>query len=208
MLYFSRACRCPLSGGVGMGMCHFVAGETCGEEVGTRGLLRSSAPLALSLLLRLVAHGVWTKSGRLLSEADIGASGLAAAWGPAPCGATRGFPFRPTAGRCLGSGNRLLGTAVLRGVPILGLESQACVCFSSPCLPDTRVLRGACRVGRCAPGARCGMSAGDWICLNSSRGKSSPCHLRIFPGHRAVFSESRGPASRARGLASRGPVGE
>lgn len=69
--------------------------------MGTRRLLRSSAPLALSLPLRLVAHGIWAKSGRLLSEADIVAAGLAAAWGLAPCGATRGFPIWPTAGLCL-----------------------------------------------------------------------------------------------------------
>lgn len=169
----------------------FCCWGTCGEEVGTRRLLCSSAPLALSLSLRLVAHGIWTKSGRLLSEADIGAAGLAAAWGRAPCGATRGFPFGPTAGQCLGFRNGVLGTAVLRGVPILGLESRACVCFSSPCLPDTRVLRGACRVGRCAPGARCGVSAGDWVCLNSSRGKSSSCHRRLLPGPRAVFLKAK-----------------
>lgn len=197
-----RACRCPLSGWGGD--ASFCCWGTCGEEVGTRRLLRSSAPLALSLPLRLVAHGIWAKSGRLLSEAHIVAASLAAAWGLAPCGATRGFPIGPTAELCLGSRNGLLGT----GVPLLGSESRAWVCFSSPCLPDTRVLGGACRVGRCAPGPRGGVSAGDWICLNSSRAKSSSCHLRLDPGHRAVFPESRGPASSAGGLASRGPVGE
>lgn len=61
---------------------------------------------------------------------------------------------------------------VLRGVPILRSESLACVCLPCVCLSDTRVLGGG--GVSCALGASCGLSAYDWICLNSRCWNSFP----------------------------------
>lgn len=116
---------------VGAGMRHFGAGGHVARRWG-RGDV--SAPLPPCFCpcpsgLMLTVFGLSQAGG--CQRRTLLAAGVAAAWGLAPCGATRGFPVWPTAGLCLGSRNALLGTAVLRGVPLLGLESLACVCFSS-----------------------------------------------------------------------------
>lgn len=199
-----------------------------GEHVARRwGLGAFSAlllPTWLCPFLLGLSHGIWTKLGQLSSRVDCRQRGtsvllawlLLGAWLLAPQdGSSLGhqvFPFWADhrAVLCL-SGARApemgsLGLLfVLRGVPILGLESLAWVCLSCPCLSDTQVLRGGLLCGSfCSRGPlwrECPrLDLSEFLTLE----QFSSCHLKLLPGHRAVFSQSRDPAGSTGGVESRG----